>query len=270
MVNLLNLPAPKHTMHGLIEVDVTVARQLIEKYKALTGESLSFTGFLTHCLAQAVQENKAVQSYRKGRKKVVIFDYVHVGLMVEQKVGEKHALTGITIENAGHKDLMEIHQEIRAAQSESTAPKKVMPNWLRLALRLPWPFSSLFNGLLNWYLRNNPTVIAQTGGTVGVTAVGMFGPGHSGWGVASMPYSLSMVVGSTAWKPAVINGQIKPRQILNLTIIFDHDVIDGAPAARFTRRLIELIESGYGLNEIDFFEELGESVTLSEEILEKA
>ncbi len=37
--------------------------------------------------------------------------------------------------------------------------------------------------------------------------------------------------------------------MLSLTIIFDHDVIDGAPAARFTRRLVELIESGYGLDE---------------------
>lgn len=36
---------------------------------------------------------------------------------------------------------------------------------------------------------------------------------------------------------------------LNLTVIFDHDVIDGAPAARFTRRLVEFIESGYGSGE---------------------
>jgi len=34
--------------------------------------------------------------------------------------------------------------------------------------------------------------------------------------------------------------------------MFDHDVIDGAPATRFTHRLIELIESGYGLDEADF------------------
>jgi hypothetical protein len=39
------------------------------------------------------------------------------------------------------------------------------------------------------------------------------------------------------------------REILSLTLVFDHDVIDGAPAARFTHRLVELIESGYGLNE---------------------
>jgi pyruvate/2-oxoglutarate dehydrogenase complex dihydrolipoamide acyltransferase (E2) component len=48
---------------------------------------------------------------------------------------------------------------------------------------------------------------------------------------------------------AVVDGQIVPRQILNLTILFGHDVIDGVPAARFTRRLVELIESGYGLDE---------------------
>ncbi len=34
-----------------------------------------------------------------------------------------------------------------------------------------------------------------------------------------------------------------------LTVLFDHNVIDGAPATRFTRRLVELIESGYGLDE---------------------
>jgi pyruvate/2-oxoglutarate dehydrogenase complex dihydrolipoamide acyltransferase (E2) component len=46
-----------------------------------------------------------------------------------------------------------------------------------------------------------------------------------------------------------VEGRIETRQALSLTIIFDHDVIDGAPATRFTRRLVELIESGYGLEE---------------------
>ncbi len=75
----------------------------------------------------------------------------------------------------------------------------------------------------------------------------MFGKGHSGWGIATTPHSLGLVVGSMAQKPAVVEGRIEPRKILNLTVVFDHDVIDGAPAARFTKRLVELIESGYGL-----------------------
>jgi pyruvate/2-oxoglutarate dehydrogenase complex dihydrolipoamide acyltransferase (E2) component len=34
-----------------------------------------------------------------------------------------------------------------------------------------------------------------------------------------------------------------------LTVAFDHDIVDGAPAARFVKRLVELIESGYELEE---------------------
>jgi pyruvate/2-oxoglutarate dehydrogenase complex dihydrolipoamide acyltransferase (E2) component len=59
------------------------------------------------------------------------------------------------------------------------------------------------------------------------------------------------VVGGIAWKPAVVEGRVEPREILNLTVTFDHDIVDGAPATRFTRRLVELIESGYGLGETD-------------------
>jgi pyruvate/2-oxoglutarate dehydrogenase complex dihydrolipoamide acyltransferase (E2) component len=79
---------------------------------------------------------------------------------------------------------------------------------------------------------------------VGITAVGMFGEGHSGWGIFPVTHVLGLVVGSIAWKPAVIEGRIEPREILHLTLVFDHDVIDGAPAARFAQRLVELIESG--------------------------
>ncbi len=46
-----------------------------------------------------------------------------------------------------------------------------------------------------------------------------------------------------------MDGQIAIREYLSLTISFDHDIIDGAPAARFTERLKELIESGYGLDD---------------------
>ena len=56
-----------------------------------------------------------------------------------------------------------------------------------------------------------------------------------------------MTVGGIGEKPGVVDGHIAIRDYLSLTISFDHDIIDGAPAARFTERLKELIESGYGL-----------------------
>jgi pyruvate/2-oxoglutarate dehydrogenase complex dihydrolipoamide acyltransferase (E2) component len=56
-------------------------------------------------------------------------------------------------------------------------------------------------------------------------------------------------VGGIGQKPGVVDGQIVMRDYLSLTISFDHNIIDGAPAARFTERLKELIESGYGLDD---------------------
>ena len=248
-INAMDLHGPTHWMYGLLEVDVTVPRQLIAEHEARTGETLSFTGFLVHCLARAVDEDKSVQSYLKGRKKLVVFDDVNVGLMVENKVGEKTALMGLVVQGANHKTYREIHEEIRAVQTAPVPATRGMPGWFRSAMLLPWPLSRLVKALMGMASRRDPRIRVLASGTVAVTAIGMFGKGHSGWGIATTPVSLSLVVGSMAWKPAVIEGRIEPREILNLTVMFDHDVIDGAPATRFTHRLVELIESGYGLGE---------------------
>jgi hypothetical protein len=68
MINPLDLSGPKHCMYGLLEVDVTVARGYIAEHKAHTGQTLSSPGFLTLCLARAVDEDKSVQAYLKGGK----------------------------------------------------------------------------------------------------------------------------------------------------------------------------------------------------------
>ncbi len=87
MPYLLDLAWWKHRVYGLLEVDVTVVRQFIAAHKARTGEALSFTGYLVFCLAHAVAENLSVQAYLKGRKQLVVFDDVEVGLMVEREIG---------------------------------------------------------------------------------------------------------------------------------------------------------------------------------------
>jgi pyruvate/2-oxoglutarate dehydrogenase complex dihydrolipoamide acyltransferase (E2) component len=248
-LNALNLSGPTHWMYGLLEVDVTIAQQLITEHKSRTGETLSFTGFLVYCLARAVDENKEVQAYLKGRTKIVTFDDVNVGLMIEHKAGEKTALMGHNILGANHKTYHQIHEEIRSVQSAPVPANRGMPSWFRSALLLPWPLSRLVNIMMTVATRRDPTIRVAASGTVAVTAVGMFGKGHSGWGIATTPVSLSLVVGSMAWKPAVVDGRIEPREILNLTVLFDHEVVDGAPATRFVKRLVELIESGYGLKD---------------------
>ncbi len=74
----------------------------------------------------------------------------------------------------------------------------------------------------------------------------MLGKG-AGWDIPPAAHTLVITVGCIGEKQVVVDGHIVLREYLSLTISFDHDIIDGASAARFTQRLKELIESGFGL-----------------------
>jgi len=233
----------KPMMHFLLEVDVTRARQYIREHKAHTGEALSFTAFLIACVAKAVDEHKAMQAYRKGRKHLVLFEEVDVETQIERDVaGEKQNITYI-VRAAYRKTFREIHHEIRAAQVEDVEKARVGSKALQWFLFLP---TFLFRFL---YWMRGPHVLKKYGGTVGTAAVGMFEEG-AGWVIPiGHPQSLMMTVGGIGVKPGVVDGHIAIRDYLSLTISLDHEIIDGAPAARFTRRLKELIEGGYGVIE---------------------
>jgi len=236
------------TIHGLLEVDVTGARTFLREHKERTGEALSFTAFIATCLAKAVDEHKVMQATRKGRKHLVIFDDVDVYTPIERDVaGEKLTITYI-IRAANRKTFREINREIRAAQVQDVTQAlegfKALP-WFLL---LPTFLISWFFGIFWWMLRRDPQLGKKYGGTVGLTAVGMFG-GGSGWGFPAGTPQLNVTVGGIGKKPGVARGQIAIREYLCLTISFNHEMVDGAPAARFTGRLKDLIESGYGLED---------------------
>jgi pyruvate/2-oxoglutarate dehydrogenase complex dihydrolipoamide acyltransferase (E2) component len=76
----------------------------------------------------------------------------------------------------------------------------------------------------------------------------MFGTG-GGWGITPTNYTLQLTVGGIARKPGLTeDDEIEPREYLHVTATFDHDVVDGAPAARFLERLRELVEGAHGLD----------------------
>ena len=87
----------KNMMHGLVEMDITKAHQYMREYKARTGVSLSITAFIVTCLAHAVDENKSVQAYRKGKNQLVLFEDVDVTIQVERKVvGQREPVPSIS------------------------------------------------------------------------------------------------------------------------------------------------------------------------------
>ena len=62
MVDGGQLGLKKHTIHGLVEIDITNARQAIREHRKQTGEALSFSAFFLYCLGKAIEENKEMQT----------------------------------------------------------------------------------------------------------------------------------------------------------------------------------------------------------------
>lgn len=82
-----------------------------------------------------------------------------------------------------------------------------------------------------------------------MTGVGMFSTG-GGWAIPVPNHTLQITLGGISKKPGVVADRIEIREYMSITISIDHDIVDGAPVARFAQRLKELIESGqclYGL-----------------------
>lgn len=237
-----------HKIHGLIEVDVTEARHCLREHEARTGERLSFTAFVIACLARAVAENPSLNAVHKGGRRLALFDDVDVAMLIERDVEGRKQPSVYSVRRADKKPFHAIHREIRAAQSaaiESIWEGLAAERWLTL---LPMAVLRVLWATFWWARGRFPEVQRRYGGTVGLTAVGMFGAG-GGWGIPLSYHTLDVTLGGVAEKPGVVEGRIAIREYLCVTLSFDHDVIDGAPAARFVSRLRELIESGYGLSE---------------------
>jgi pyruvate/2-oxoglutarate dehydrogenase complex dihydrolipoamide acyltransferase (E2) component len=235
----------KPMMHGLVEVDVTTARAYLRDVKARTGESPSFTAFIITCVGRAVEEHKHVHALWKGRRHLVLYGEVDVLTWIERQIAGQPTVLPCIVRAANRKTFRQIHEEIRAAQVADVAKTEVggakasqlLPAWLyRPYFALAIPIGKRF-----------PRAWKHSWGTVTLSAVGMAGQG-AGWGIPpSSPSICWITVGGIGHKRQDAGGQKVTRDYLNLTVSFDHNMIDAAPGARFTQRLKELIESGYGL-----------------------
>jgi pyruvate/2-oxoglutarate dehydrogenase complex dihydrolipoamide acyltransferase (E2) component len=233
----------KPLIHGLVEVDVTAPRGLLREHEARTGEKLSFTGFIVGCVGTAVAEDRMVHAYRDWRNRLILFEDVDINTIIEVELEGRRFPMAHTIRATNRRTLQDIHDEIRRVQTqprESLGGRTIaLAGWF---VRLP----AFARDLVYRAVLRQPEWLKGIGGTVNVTAVGMFAEG-GGWGIPLPLYTLCVTLGGVSRKPVVLDGQIVAREILDLTLTFDHDIVDGAPAARFAGRLKELIESGHGL-----------------------
>ena len=241
-VDYMRVASRRSDVHGLVELDVTEAQRRIAEHEVETGERLSFTAFLVHCLAAALEAHPDLNAYRDWRGRLVTFGDVDVNVIVEQEVDGRRIGVPHVLRAANRRSLRSLHDEIRATQRSGSGPSR----WAGVFFRLPGVLRRLVWRLPQWF----PRRWKRLAGTVAVTSVGMFGSG-GGWAISPTNYTVQLTVGGIDAKPRLVDGELRNRDMLDLTVTVDHDVVDGAAATRFAGRLRALLEAASGLEAPD-------------------
>lgn len=231
----------RHIVHALIQADITRTRLAMDAYESRTGLSPSFTAYIVHCVGAALRANPHAGAYLNWRRRLVLFEHVNVNTMIEVDCGGHLVPMPHVFSRVEGRDVSDLTEELRAVQRDPESA----PGWPYITrfLSLPGPVRRGFA----WIVMRVPTSFRTYSSPVLVTAVGMFGKG-GGWGIPQPAQTLTVTVGGIEQRPGIVEGRIEPREYLDLTVSLDHDVVDGAPAARFVADLRGAIEEAAGLD----------------------
>ena len=234
----------KHHVTAMLEFDVTDSRKMLHDLRR-SGTNVSFNAWLIKVISDALKNHQEAAAYLFNKKKLIIFNDINTSVLVEKKIQGSRVPMPLVIERTNEKSASEITQEIEKAKDQKLNSDDIVLN-KKAAL-----YENLYYHLPGFLRRaawkimlKNPKFIYSKMGNVAITSVGMAGR-INGWFIHKSVHPLSFGVGSVLKKPVVVDNEIKIREILNMTILIDHDVIDGAPMVRFLNELTMKIERGY-------------------------
>ena len=236
----------KYHVAGLLEVDVTGAIARIRKLRAEQRE-VSFFAWMVKAISTAIAENRYIHALAGKRHRNVVFEDVDISIVVEKVVDGSRVPLPLLIRKTNEKTAEAIHAEIQAAKNRKIedesdyvlTERKLSRVTMRLYYSLPQRIRLL---LMRWILRS-PFRAKAMMGTAIITSVGTAGHA-SGWIIPKSMHNLCFALGPIVKKPWVVANRIEIRDILHLTVLIDHDVVDGVPAARFAARLLAVIQKG--------------------------
>jgi len=225
----------KAPVHGILQLDVSAARRLLAEMQPPG----SFTAFVVAAVGRAAAAHPAVHAYRDWRGQVVTHNFVDVAALIEVERPDGPVPMAHLMRDADVRSVADLTQEIRAVQSSpmDTPSGRKLVRLLPTLGRIPGSLRLMYLAMALL-----PSV-RRMSGTVAVTSVGMFGGG--GGAVIGRPTlpTLDVLVGGLSERASVVDGRIVIREVLDLTISVDHNLVDGAPAGRFAADLRGRIEA---------------------------
>jgi len=198
---------PHVTIHE--SVDITAIEELRKSAKAkgdAAGAKLTLTAFLIKILASALKVHpKFNSSLDLANNQLIYKQYVNIGVAMDTDRG----LIVPVLRNVDGLNVIQVAQELSKLSDRAKA-RKIPPDEMQ-------------------------------GGSITITNIGGIG-GSFFTPIVNFPEVAILGVGRASVQPVMVNGFFQARQILPLSLSFDHRVIDGADGARFLRWITDAIQ----------------------------
>jgi pyruvate dehydrogenase E2 component (dihydrolipoamide acetyltransferase) len=189
---------------NITEVDMTRSVQLLAARKA---DGVSLTALVVKACAIAIQEHEIINTVLDGDE-IIYKAGIHIGVAVDVPGG----LVVPVLRDAGEKDVLSLSREIADLS-----------------------------------VRARQGALSQddlTGGTFTISNAGMLGL-ESFTPIINYPQTAILGVGAVLRLPRFLDDAsdlVVPSYIMKLCLTYDHRVIDGAPAARFSLQVRDLLQ----------------------------
>ena len=192
------------------EADITELMALRKKFAPAyeqKGTRLTLTSFAVRIAVETLKKHSVFNSsLDEAAQELVLKEYYHIGVAVDTEAG----LIVPVIRNADKKSVLELSKELEELAAKAR-DRKVSAEELK-------------------------------GGTFTISNQGGIGGAHF-TPIVNRPEVAILGLGRGAMKAVVRGDKIEPRLMLPIGLSYDHRVIDGGAAARFTVDLVKAFES---------------------------
>ncbi len=183
-----------------LTIDVTPTMELIAELKGsrqFAGKRINLLTILAKALCIAVQRNPSVNSrWDEAAQEIIQFNYVNLGIAAATPRG----LMVPNIKDADSLDLAGLTDALSAlvetAKTGASSPAEL------------------------------------SGGTISITNIGSFGI-DAGTPILNTGEAMILALGAVRRQPWEFNGEIALRQVLTLSVSFDHRLVDGEQGSKF-------------------------------------
>jgi pyruvate dehydrogenase E2 component (dihydrolipoamide acetyltransferase) len=191
------------------DIDFTRVGELRKKFAPeyeKKGVKLTLTPFILKAVAGTLKQHPIFNSsLDEVANEIIIKEYIHLGIAVDTEQG----LMVPVIRDVDKKSLLDLAKELEALAAKAR-DRKI-------------------------------TAEEMKGGTFTISNQGAIGGGHF-TPIVNLPEVAILGLGRGAMKPVVRDGKVEARLLTPVALSYDHRVVDGGNAARFTVDLVKAFE----------------------------